>query len=272
MRSPTQHGSFIKRNLRWLILVSILPFFAHSQSPTPSSTASRHLPAKAGGLETSAPPLGDLKSVLAQMDQAARSFESAEAEVELVQYTKVVDDTSKQSGRAFFRRHGKNINVALHLFRPQATTRAKDPRTPAPQQTSKQVVVNGDSFSWYDPNTGECKARKIGDYQADVETMMNLGFGGGGQELLRDFEVKLAGWETMDRVQTARLELVPKSDNLKRLFTRLILWIDPKRDVPLQQQRFESSGDYQITRYSTLQIPGKMSNDVFRIKKCDDSK
>jgi outer membrane lipoprotein-sorting protein len=86
--------------------------------------------------------------------------------------------------------------------------------------------------------------------------------------LLHDFDVKLADWEMLDNVQTARLELVPKSDDLKRFFTRLILWIDPKRDVPLKQQRFESSGDYQVTHYTNIRVPGKISDDVFRLKTC----
>jgi len=61
--------------------------------------------------------------------------------------------------------------------------------------------------------------------------------------------------------------LVPKSDRLKQFFTKITLWVDPKRDVPLKQQRFESSGDYQLTHYSNIKVPGKVSDDVFRIKK-----
>jgi len=243
----------MKRSSRCLILVSFLWAFALGQTPTPAPSPA-----------ASAAPQGDLKSVLAQMDEASKSFKSAQADVELVQYTKIVDDTSKQSGQAFFRRRGKNMDVALLLVAvpPSGSPRPRD--TPQP----KQVVVSGDSFSFFDPKTGQCTARKIGDYRADVETMMNLGFGGRGQELLRDFEVKLAGWETVDNVQTARLELIPKTDELKRFFTRLILWIDPKRDVPIKQQRFESSGDYQLTHYTNIRVPGNVSNDMFRLKTC----
>jgi outer membrane lipoprotein-sorting protein len=56
-------------------------------------------------------------------------------------------------------------------------------------------------------------------------------------------------------------------DRLKQFFTRMMLWIDPRRDVPLKQQRFESSGDYQLTHYTNIKVPGKVSDDVFRIKK-----
>jgi outer membrane lipoprotein-sorting protein len=225
------------------MLLLVLPAYGLSQSPAPAASRA-------------AAPQGDLNSVLAQMDAASKSFKSAQADVELTQYTKVVDDTSTQSGQVFFRRHGNNgknnMDVALHIV------------TPHP----KQVVVSGDELSFYDPKTGQCTDRKIGENRADVETMMNLGFGGRGQELLRDFDVKLVGWETVDNIETAKLELLPKSDRLKQFFTSLVLWIDPKRDVPLKQQRFEPSGDYQLTHYSNIRVPGKMSDDVFRLKTC----
>lgn len=233
MRSHIQHDSLRRGSLQ-LVLLAFLPVLAaFGQTSTPAA-------------ET------DLKSVLAQMDASGRRFKSAEAEVELVQYTKLVDETSTQTGKVFFRRRGEDgMDVALRIL------------TPHP----KQVVITGDTLSYYDPKTGQKTERKIGDNKADVETMMNLGFGGRGEELVKDFDVKLLGWESVDNVKTAKLELEPKSDRLKRFFSKIILWIDPALDVPLKQQRFESSGDYQLTHYSRIKVPGKMSDDVFRLKK-----
>jgi outer membrane lipoprotein-sorting protein len=226
-------------SLLCLILLSILPVFASAQTPTQTPSAPASEP--------------DLKTVLAQMDESANSFRSAQADVELEQYTKLVDETSTQTGQVFFRRHGKDkdMDVALRIV------------TPHP----KQVVITGGKLSYYDPKTGQTTERNIGNNRADVESVMNLGFGGRGQELLRDFDVKLIGWELVDNVNTAKLELVPKSDHLRQYFTRMILWIDPKRDVPLQQQRFESSKDYQLTHYSNIKVNGRMSDDLFRLKK-----
>jgi outer membrane lipoprotein-sorting protein len=239
---PDCYNCYMRVVLLWLILLLVLPAYGLSQTPTPAAPPAGR-------------PQGDLTSVLSQMDEASQGFRSAQADVELTQYTEIVKDTSKQSGQVFFRRRGNDrssMDVALHII------------TPHP----KQVVVSGDDLSFYDPKTGQCTDRKIGENHADVETMMNLGFGGRGKELLNNFDVKLAGWEKIDNVETARLELVPKSDRLKQFFTRLILWIDPKRDVPLQQQRFEPSGDYQLTHYFNIRVPGKISDDVFRLKTC----
>jgi outer membrane lipoprotein-sorting protein len=231
----------MKNNFCWLMLLSLLPGWGYGQTPTPAPPATASTAAQAS----------DLKTVLSQMDEAAKTFKSAQADVELVQYTKLVDETSTQTGQVFFRSRGKNMDVALRIV------------TPHP----KQVVISGDNLLYYDPKTGQTADRKIGDNRADVETMMNLGFGGRGQELVRDFDVRLIGWETVDGVNTAKLDLIPKGDHFKQYFTKITLWIDPKRDVPLKQQRFESSGDYQLTHYSNIQAPGKFPDDVFKLKK-----
>jgi outer membrane lipoprotein-sorting protein len=229
----------MKRTLRWLILFSLfLPMVGLAQAPTPS-------PASAGSSES------DLKAVLDQMDEASKRFKSAQADVELEQYTKLVDETYRQTGQVFFRRHGGSMDVALHIVKPHP----------------RQAVLTGDRLVYHDPKTGQLMERKIGNNRADVEAMMNLGFGGRGQELQKDFEVKLMGWELVDNVKTAKLELAPKNDQLKQFFTRMILWIDPKRDVSLKQQRFQSSGDYDITHYFNIQVPGRISDDVFHLKK-----
>jgi outer membrane lipoprotein-sorting protein len=229
----------MKRNLRRVVFLLVFQAFSLAQTSTPTPSAPASEP--------------DLKTVLEQMDESAKSFKSAQADVELVQYTKLVDETSTQTGQVFFRRHGKDkdMDVALRIV------------TPHP----KQVLITGDKLSYYDPKTGQTTERNIGNNRADVESVMNLGFGGRGQELLRDFDVRLIGWEVVDNVNTAKLELVPKSDHLRQYFTKMILWIDPKRDVPLKQQRFESSKDYQLTHYSNIKVNGKMSDDVFRLKK-----
>jgi outer membrane lipoprotein-sorting protein len=229
------------RNLRRWILFSLVPVFGLGQTPSATPSAAVSEP--------------DLKAVLARMDEAAKNFKSAQADVELEQYTALVEETSRQSGEIYFRRHAKDkdhgMDVALQISKPHP----------------KQVVINGDTLAYYDPKTGQKTERNISNNRADVESVMNLGFGGRGQELLKDFDVKLIGWETVDGVHTAKLELAPKSDRLKQFFTRMLLWIDPARDVPLKQQRFQSSGDYDITRYSNIRVPGNIRDEVFRLKK-----
>src|SRR5262249_44548857 len=100
----------------------------------------------------------------------------------------------------------------------------------------------------------------------DAESLMSLGFGSRGQDLLKFYDITMTGWETVDKVKTARLELVGKTDRLKGFFSKAVLWIDPVRAIPLQQQRLQSSGDYQLVHYTNITLNGKVPDDAFHLK------
>ena len=84
--------------------------------------------------------------------------------------------------------------------------------------------------------------------------------------MLKLYDVKSLGQETVLGVNTAKLELVPKSAKVRNTFARIILWIDPTRGVSVQQQFFEPSGDYRLAKYSDIQLNQKISDSVFKLK------
>lgn len=193
----------------------------------------------------------ELKAVLGQMDESSQHFRNAQADVELVQYTEVVKEKDTQSGQIFFRRKGHDTEISLWIEQPHP----------------KRAVVKDDKLTFFDPRTRQITQRSLGNNKADVEAVMNLGFGSRGHELLEDYDATFAGWETIDGTRTARLELVAKSPKLRQFFSKVVLWIDPTRDVALQQQRFESSGDYQLTHYSNIKLNERIDEQKFVIEK-----
>ena len=103
--------------------------------------------------------------------------------------------------------------------------------------------------------------------RGDVDALMRLGFGGSGDDLLKNFEVKLGGWEEVDKTRTARLQLVPKDPELKAKFSQVDMWMDLSRGVALQQQWFfGASGDYKLAHYTDIKVNSPISDDVFRLK------
>jgi hypothetical protein len=82
---------------------------------------------------------------------------------------------------------------------------------------------------------------------------------------MRDYDVTFTRWETLEGIKTARLELSPRTEKLRRFFSKVTLWMDLDRDVAIQQKRLESSGDYQLARYSHFVLSSP--DDVFTIKK-----
>jgi outer membrane lipoprotein-sorting protein len=191
-----------------------------------------------------------LESLLSQMDTAAASFKSAQAKLESDQYQKVVNEMDTQKGTVYFRRANKNLQMALDITEPE----------------KKYVLMQEGKIQFYQPNIEQVTVYSIGKSRSDVEGMMALGFGGRGHDLLKTFQVKLAGSEVVDGVSTSKLELVPKGDKLRNMFSVITLWIDAARGVSLKQEFTEPSGDYRIARYSDIRLNQKLSDDVFKLK------
>jgi len=192
----------------------------------------------------------DLERVLGQMDNAAAKFRSTEAIFVWNQYAKVVDETDTQKGRIYFRRTGSDTQMAADVMEPD----------------KKYVVYSEGKVQLYQPKIDQVTVYNTGKDKAAVESFLVLGFGGGGHDLLKSFDVKYVGTETVDGVETAKLDLTPKSEKLRNTFARILLWIDPARGISVQQQFFEPSGDYRLAKYSDIQINQKIPDQAFKLK------
>src|SRR5258708_39161212 len=106
----------------------------------------------------------------------------------------------------------------------------------------------------------------------EFESFLVLGFGGGGHDMLKSFDVEYLGTEKNDGIDNPKLDLVPKSEKIKHNFAHITLWIDAARGVSLQQQLFETSGDYRLAKYSDIQINQKIADSVFKLKTSSKTK
>ena len=192
----------------------------------------------------------DLERVLKQMDATAANFRTTEANFQWDQYSKVVDETDTQKGKTYFRRQGNETQMAADITEPD-----------------KKYVLYADSkVQIYQPKIDQITVYNTGKNKAAVEGFLVLGFGGGGHDMLKSFDVKYLGSEKLNGVETAKLDLTPKSDKVRNTFSHIVLWIDPARGVSLQQQLFEPSGDYRLAKYSDIELNQKISDQVFKIK------
>ena len=76
----------------------------------------------------------------------------------------------------------------------------------------------------------------------------------------------------MQGVRAAKLELAPRSDKVKNMFSLITLWVDPARGISLQQRFDEPSGDYRVAQYSNIRLNQKISDDVFKLKTTGSTK
>ena len=193
-----------------------------------------------------------LDRVLGQMDSAAEKFRTTEASVVWDQYQKVVDEHEEQKGKVYFR-HGNNNEVQM----------AADITDP----DQKYVLFNGSKIQVYQPKIDQVTVYNTGKNREAFESFLVLGFGGGGHDMLKLFDIKYLGSEAVDGTATAKLDLVPKTVNVRNNVDHIVLWIDPSRGISLQQQFFfGKSGDYRLAKYSDIKMNEKIPDSVFKLK------
>jgi len=192
----------------------------------------------------------DMERVLNQMDSAAKGFRSAEASFVWDQYSKVVDETDEQTGNIYFRRTGNAVEMAADIATPD----------------KKYVLFADDRVQVYQPKIEQVTVYNTGKNRAEFESFIVLGFGGGGHDMLKSFDVRYLGDESVGGVVTNKLDLVPKSQKIRNTFAHIVLWIDPARGVSVQQQLFEPSGDYRLAKYANIQINQKVPDAAFKLK------
>jgi outer membrane lipoprotein-sorting protein len=195
-------------------------------------------------------PEPSLESVLHKLDTTATSFQTAQADFVWDQYQKVVDEHDVQKGTVYYRRSGKDVEMMAEI---------KDPE-------HKFVLYKDGKLQVYQPKIEQVMNYSPGDNRTDVETYLVLGFGGSGQDLTQTFDVTYVGEERLDDVQTAKLQLVPKSQKVRNTFSKIFLWIDLNRGVSVQQQFMQGEDDYRTARYSAIRLNEKIPGDVFRLK------
>ena len=208
-----------------------------------------------------APAESPLNAVLKKMDATAAGFRSAQAEFEWDLYEKVIDEVDDiQSGTIYYRRSGKEIERMADVKMAGSDSKKLKPEP-------KFVLFSQGKIRMYQPKPDQVTEFDLGKNRGDLETYVVLGFGGSGQDLVKTFDVRYAGPETINGIATAKLELIPKSEKVRNTYKQIFLWIDLERGISVQQQAFQPDGNYRLAKYSEIQVNGKkIPDDVFKLK------
>ncbi len=191
-----------------------------------------------------------LDSVLRKMDETSAHFQTAQADFVFDQYQKVVDETDTQKGTVYYRKAGQQIEMMAEFTDPD----------------KKFVLYKDGKLQVYQPKIEQVMEYSAGANQQELESLMVLGFGGSGQDLKKSYDVTYQGEESIAGTQTAKLQLIPKSDKLRSNLPQIILWIDLANGISVQQKLMQTQGDYRVAKYSAIKVNAKINNDVFRLK------
>jgi outer membrane lipoprotein-sorting protein len=196
-----------------------------------------------------------LKTVLGQMDAASAKFHSAEASVQKLQYEKIVNDTSTETGVIYFVRSGGSMQMGAKFD---------------PPDTQILEYKNGVG-RLYNPATNQLQQISAGGANAArSEAFLTLGFGGNGADLAKAWTIADLGAEQMSDgskpVPVEKLDLVSKDASVRGNFTHITIWVDPVRDVSLKQVGYTPSGDMDTTIYSNIKLNQPIDLKAFEIK------
>jgi outer membrane lipoprotein-sorting protein len=196
------------------------------------------------------PKPGHLDEVLRQMDEASKKFESAEANIRRDNYERVVKETTTQTGTIYFKKQGGSTAMGTKLLTPSV----------------KIVDFRNGILRVFDPVSNHLTLVNATKNKAQFESFLTIGFGGSGTDLNKAWKISDLGDETIDGVQTVKLDLVPRDPAVLANCTHMTIWVDPTRGIELKQSLYEPSGDYQTAVYTNIKYNQKIDEKPYQIK------
>jgi outer membrane lipoprotein-sorting protein len=192
----------------------------------------------------------DTAKVLAQMDAASAKFQSTQADFKWDVLQSVVNEHDVQSGTVYFERHGDSTSMAAYIKQP----------------AEKTVFFNGSTLTLLQPDIKQETLFSAGSNRGQYESFLTLGFGGSGKDLQSNWIVSCQGMESIDGIQTAKLDLKPKQQSVANMFSHVTVWIDPPRSLGLKQIFYEPSGDNRTATYTGVKYNTKIPAEIFKPK------
>jgi len=194
-----------------------------------------------------------LDAIFARMDKAAKEFKSASAAIHQKQYTAVISETSEEDGQLRVRRSKGSIKLRVDFRPPNERIAALDGNRGLIFYPKGNIVNKYDVSKYASANT--------------VDQLLLLSFGAAsGAELKKDYTVTSGGTETVDGKSTTRVELVPKSAEMRKLIGRISLWIPEGQYTAVKERLDEAGKDYIEWTYSDVKVNGPVSDAEVTLK------
>jgi outer membrane lipoprotein-sorting protein len=198
-----------------------------------------------------APAAVSTDDILGRMDQSAPKFTGLSADLTRVTYTKVIDEKATESGSILLKKQGpRDLQMLIDVTRPDAKT----------------VAFHGKKAEVFYPKLKTVQEYDIGKHKGLVDQFLLVGFGTSGKDLKANYDVKYTGDETVGGQRAQKLELTPRSEQIKDKLRKLELWIADNGAYPLQQKLIQPSGDYYLFTYSAVKLNPPLNDEALKLK------
>jgi outer membrane lipoprotein-sorting protein len=190
-----------------------------------------------------------LEVILSRMDQSAKIFKSLSARMKELEFTAILNESSERSGEVRLKR-GKGGTVGIIEF-----------IEPSPQI----IHINGRTVENYFPKANTVDIYDVGKFTRTIDHVLLIGLGTSGADLRKEYTLKVIGSEQLDSVNTTRIELTPKSADLKKMVTKIELWIPDGQSNPVQEKASQPSKDYRVFKYADIKVNPALSESAFQL-------
>ena len=210
----------------------------------------------------------NVDAVLHQLDVSSATFKSAQANLRIDLFERVVKDTTTECGLIVYERQGAAIqmNSKSSSVSTNACPANISPNDPA----SRIIEYKGGQLQMFEPLANHLTVINANNNQAQVESFFTLGFGASGRDLAKAWTITDQGTETINDgtkdIQAVKLQLIAKDAGILKSLTRVLIWVDPARGISLKQQFFTPAGDSKTTYFTNIRYNQKIDAAAFAIK------
>ncbi|HUV13672.1 MAG TPA: outer-membrane lipoprotein carrier protein LolA [Acidobacteriota bacterium] len=191
-----------------------------------------------------------LDEILENMDRVGADLKSMRAGLQQKKWTDILEEYDEgESGRFLFLKDKQGIYLRKDIDDP----------------TTNFLVIKEGTVLFYQPSIKQAQEYKMGRHKDKAEFLL-LGFGSDQATLAETYDISFKGEEEIGGQKTYQLELKPKSEQVAAFFSRIELWIDGEKWVPIQQKLVEPTQDHLLIRFEDLELNPKLSKGDFNVK------
>lgn len=185
-----------------------------------------------------APAEPGLESVLEKMDRRGGNLRSLSARIVQKKWTDILEEFDEEErGDFHFLREKEAIRLRRDITEPGSST----------------LLISDGKGIFYQPLLKQANRYDLGARKDRAEFLL-LGFTSRKEALREAYSIRWLGRETLGGRETYALELTPRSDKVSAFFSRIVLWVDGRLWVPIQQKLVEPTRDYLLIRFEDVRL------------------
>jgi len=191
-----------------------------------------------------------LESVLENMDRRSADLRSMSAQIVQKKWTDILEefDQEERGDFQFLRKNGA-IRLRRDITEPGRSI----------------LVISDGKGTFYQPLLKQANRYDLGARKDRAEFLL-LGFISKKEALREAYAIGWLGPEMIGDRQTYALELTPRSERVSAFFSRIVLWVDSRLWIPIQQKLVEPTRDYLLIRFEDVRLNLDLPASKFDLK------